>query len=147
MRLEVSVRKKFRDFCLQAEFQATAERLGVFGPSGSGKSTLLSLIAGLLPPDEGRVALDGQVVYSHEKKVHVPPERRRVAVVFQQSHLFPHMTVRENLLYGYRRCPPVNRRIELKAVAEVLRLGHVMDRNVRHLSGGRGRESPLAGPY
>jgi molybdate transport system ATP-binding protein len=136
VKLEALLRKQFRGFRFEVEFQTPVRRLGVFGPSGSGKSTLLNLIAGLLPPDEGFLALDGQTLYNHEEKVQLPPEKRRIAVVFQHSHLFPHLTVRENLLYGYRRCDPADRKIGLPVIVEALKLGHFLDRNARNLSGG-----------
>jgi molybdate transport system ATP-binding protein len=136
MELQVSVRKSFGGFSLAAEFTATGPRLGIFGESGSGKSTLVNLLAGTITPDGGSIHLDGECLYSSEKKVNVYPERRRIAIVFQHPHLFPHMSVKENLLYGYKRCAPANRRIDLEPVAAVLKLEGLLERGVNNLSGG-----------
>ena len=136
MRLEVSVEKNFTGFDLKAAFSVTDNRIGVFGESGSGKSTLISLLAGLLTPDEGSISLDGDCLYSREKKIDISPEKRRMAIVFQQPHLFPHLNVKGNLLYGYKRCAPEHRKIDFASLVEVLKLDGVLKRGVNYLSGG-----------
>jgi len=77
--------------------------VALVGPSGAGKSTALSVIAGLVRPDTGRVALDDEVWLDTERQVHLAPDRRRVGLVFQEYALFPHMTVRQNVAYGGQR--------------------------------------------
>jgi molybdate transport system ATP-binding protein len=136
MELRVSVEKSFRNFLLGADFTVQGERVGVFGPSGSGKSTLVGLIAGLVRPDKGAIILDGETLFDSDAKVNVRSEERRMGMVFQRPSLFPHLSVKGNLLYGYKRCAPVNRNIAFDAVVEVLKLGSLLDRGVRHLSGG-----------
>ncbi len=136
MRLEVNVRKSFGDFSFESDFAAEGERIGVFGPSGSGKSTLMSMLAGLLPPDEGTIRLDGEILFDSRRRIDVAPERRRIAVVFQHAHLFPHMGVRANLLYGYKRVPKSERMIAPDELCRVLNLDHLMRRGVNTLSGG-----------
>ncbi len=136
MELQVTVTKRFGAFTLDADFSASGDRLGIFGESGSGKSTLVNILAGTIPPDEGTILLDGECLYSSAKGITVPTERRRIAIVFQNPHLFPHLSVRGNLLYGYKRCNPENRRIGIDSVAEVLKLGGILERGVRNLSGG-----------
>jgi molybdate transport system ATP-binding protein len=136
MKLAVAVTKSFGDFRLSAEFDSEGDRLGIFGESGSGKSTLVSLLAGTLAPDDGSIFLDGECLYQRDRGINVPPERRRIAIVFQHPHLFPHLSVRGNLLYGYRRCAPGNRRIDLESVAGVLKLEDLLERGVTNLSGG-----------
>lgn len=136
MNLDVSVRKQVGTFHLKAEFKVMGKRIGIFGPSGSGKSTLMLLLSGLLKPDEGYILLDGVPLFESKKRIHVPPEKRRIGVVFQQAHLFPHMSVKRNLMYGYKRISVSDRKIEPVSLIEVLSLGPLLDRNVSKLSGG-----------
>lgn len=136
MELACRVRKRLGSFSFQADFRVHGSRVGVFGPSGSGKSTLMLLLAGLLKPDEGRIVLDDRVLYDREAGIDLPPERRRIGVVFQHARLFPHLNVRSNLLYGYRRTPRQQRCIQPEDIVRVLALEHLLDRGVNLLSGG-----------
>lgn len=136
MRLDVSLRKKLGPFSLAADFSVDAERVGVFGESGSGKSTLVNLLAGILAPDDGSVHLDGECLYSRARRINVPPERRRIAMVFQHPYLFPHLDVRGNLLYGFKRCAPELRKVDFDVLVEVLKLEGALGRGVNNLSGG-----------
>ncbi|MDD3847437.1 MAG: molybdenum ABC transporter ATP-binding protein [Syntrophorhabdaceae bacterium] len=136
MELRVAVKKQFGTFFLDADFTVGGERIGLFGPSGSGKSTLVGLVAGLNHPDRGVISLDGEDIFDSRKKVNIPVEHRRIGMVFQRPHLFPHLSVKGNLLYGYKRCNPENRKIKLNSLVEVLQIGHLLQRGVRNLSGG-----------
>ena len=136
MRLTVSVQKKLGQFQFAADFDLAGHRVGLFGPSGSGKSTLMHLLAGLLRPDCGSIRLDDTVLFDSARGIDLAPEQRRVGVVFQHSLLFPHLSVRRNLLYGWRRTAEAERRIEPGAIIEALHLGHLLDRGVNLLSGG-----------
>ncbi len=123
------------EFRLNAAFAGTARVTALYGPSGSGKSTILRLIAGLLRPEQGRIVLDGHVVFDSAARIDVPTHRRRVGLVFQDGLLFPHMSVRQNLLYG-----PWARHMEQPAAfdrtVELLDLARLFDRTPRTLSGG-----------
>ncbi len=136
MDLKVTATKRLGSFSLDVDFVVEGDRIGLFGPSGGGKSTLVGLIAGLNHPDHGTISLNGTVIFDSRKGINIPIEHRRIGMVFQRPHLFPHMSVKGNLLYGYRRCVPDNRRIKLKSLIEVLQIGHLLDRGVRNLSGG-----------
>ncbi|MFA5615676.1 MAG: molybdenum ABC transporter ATP-binding protein [Syntrophorhabdaceae bacterium] len=136
MNLTVKVQKKLGTFYLDADFAIQGDRFGVFGPSGGGKSTLVSLIAGLRYPDRGFISLDGETLFDSSRKLHIPPEHRRIGMVFQRPHLFPHLNVRNNLLYGYKRCDPRYRNVTLDKLVNVMQIGHLLDRGVRYLSGG-----------
>jgi molybdate transport system ATP-binding protein len=94
------------------------------------------MLAGLLEPDKGEIVLDGECLFSSEKRVNLPPEQRRIAMVFQQHCLFPHLNVRNNLLFGYKRCPAKYRTIEIDTLVDVLKLAGLLDRSVTNLSGG-----------
>nr|WP_321467689.1 molybdenum ABC transporter ATP-binding protein [uncultured Desulfobulbus sp.] len=136
MQLDIDVQKKQGNFLFQARFCLNGNRIGLFGPSGSGKSTLMHLLAGLRSPDSGHIRLDDTVLFDSGAKINLPPDQRRVGVVFQHSHLFPHMSVRKNLFYGWKRIAPEERRIDAETIIEVLNLGHLLDRGVNLLSGG-----------
>ena len=104
--LQVQLRKQRGDFGLDVSFTAhTPGIIALFGRSGSGKSTLAHLLAGLLAADSGAIQLDGQWLYDSDRALSVPPEARRIGYVFQDGRLFPHLTVRGNLLYGWKRRP------------------------------------------
>jgi len=134
--LRVDVRKRFGEFTLEADFAVEGDRIGIFGDSGSGKSTLAGLLAGLHAPDRGEIVLDGDRLYSSRDGINVPPDRRYIAIVFQQPSLFPHLNVRSNLLYGYRRRAAAHRSVGFDALVEALRLGPLLSRGVNNLSGG-----------
>lgn len=136
MKLSVSLNKRFQDFNCSFDFTTHANRVGVFGRSGSGKSTLVHMLAGLIHPDSGVIELDGKVLYDSKSALSVPTEQRRIGVVFQHAHLFPHMSAKSNLLYGYRRTPSSQRQIEPGALIKVLNLEGLLERNVNTLSGG-----------
>ncbi|HJV64229.1 MAG TPA: molybdenum ABC transporter ATP-binding protein [Geomonas sp.] len=136
MELTMKVEKRLGAFSLHADLAISGERVGIFGTSGSGKSTLVTLLAGLQHPDRGEIVLDGECLYSSSKRIDVSPQRRRIAVVFQQPCLFPHLSVKNNLLYGARRCKPEHRKIDYHHLIEVLGLGDLLIRGVNNLSGG-----------
>ena len=112
MELRVSVKKSFGGFLLDVDFMVGGARIGIFGPSGSGKSTLVSLIAGLTRADNGTIILDGETLFDSNAGINVRTEDRRMGMVFQRPSLFPHLSVKGNLLYGYKRCAPENRKID-----------------------------------
>ena len=136
MQLSMTVQKSFGAFTLATDVTVSGDRVGIFGASGSGKSTLVSMLAGLLPPDSGEIVLDGDCLFSSSKGINLRPEQRRIAMVFQQHCLFPHLNVRNNLLYGFKRCPAEFRTIDFKTLVEVLKLEGLLDRGVTNLSGG-----------
>ncbi|WP_417916018.1 molybdenum ABC transporter ATP-binding protein [Candidatus Electronema sp. JC] len=136
MLLEVNVEKHFGEFSVCAAFTLSSEKCGVFGPSGSGKSTLMHMLAGLLEPDSGCIRLNGQTLFDTANKINLPPEKRRVGVVFQHACLFPHLSVRKNLLYGLNRLPRQQRTVDVDQLVRVLRIEELLDRSVQRLSGG-----------
>ncbi|WP_321367403.1 molybdenum ABC transporter ATP-binding protein [uncultured Desulfuromusa sp.] len=136
MKLDVSLTKLLGDFTFATEFSIEGDRIGIFGPSGSGKSTLSHLLTGALSPDDGVIRLDERRLFDSSEKINLSPERRRVAVVFQHANLFPHLNVRKNLLYGYRRTPVARRQLKLTDVAAAMKIDHLLKRDVTKLSGG-----------
>ena len=100
MNLEVDVYRRLGAFTLEACFTTDGGLTALFGPSGAGKTSLVNIIGGLLRPDRGRVVVDGRVLVDTAQGVFVPKHRRRIGYIFQEPRLFPHLTVRQNLLYG-----------------------------------------------
>jgi molybdate transport system ATP-binding protein len=136
MQLSMTARKSFGAFTLSTDVAIDGDRVGIFGASGSGKSTLVSMLAGLLQPDSGEIILNGDCLFSSTSGINLRPEQRRIAMVFQQHCLFPHLSVKSNLLYGYKRCPAEFRTIDFDTLVSVLKLEPLLGRGVTNLSGG-----------
>lgn len=124
-------------FALDAQFNTDALITALCGPSGSGKTSILSMIAGLRTPDAGRIQLGERTLFESQSHKNLPPEARRVGYVFQEHLLFPHLTVRRNLLYGRERRPRDARPVEFERAVEVLELASLVDRLPHTLSGGQ----------
>jgi molybdate transport system ATP-binding protein len=136
MRLRIDAEKKMGAFSLKVQTDVSGDRIGIFGDSGSGKSTIVNLVSGLLKPDSGEIFIDDECLFSSRRGINTLPEKRRIAIVFQQPMLFPHLSVQANLLYGYKRCLPENRCIKPDALIDLLNLKPLLHRGVKHLSGG-----------
>lgn len=98
--IKVHLSKRLPDFSLEVEFSLGSGVLAVLGRSGSGKTTLLNCLAGLVKPDAGCIFLGGRCLFSSENKINVPTRERRLGYVFQDFALFPHLTVKQNVMYG-----------------------------------------------
>jgi iron(III) transport system ATP-binding protein len=118
------------------------ELLGLLGPSGCGKTTVLRMVAGLLEPDEGTIAIDGHVVAASGRSV--PPERRNVGLVFQDYALFPHLSVGRNVAYGLRGMSRAERRERVYEVLDLVGLRDHVRRLPETLSGGQQQRVALA---
>ncbi len=136
MELDLKYEKAQGTCSLNVEMIYSGQRLGLFGPSGCGKSTWAHILAGLILPDHGYIKVQGRTLFDSESHVSVPSEKRRLGMVFQKAHLLPHLSVRENLLFGYRRITPAQRRVLPANVIHRLDLGSLLNRDVAHLSGG-----------
>ena len=135
MTLQVALAHRFVGFALDVAFEVPSGVTALFGPSGSGKSTIVKAVAGLLRPDAGRIADGAQVLLDTRQGIDLPPERRRVGYVFQEDRLFPHLTVRQNLLYG-RWFAPKGLGVSFERVVEMLDVGPLLARRPGTLSGG-----------
>jgi molybdate transport system ATP-binding protein len=122
-------------FSVEATFRAGEGVTALSGPSGSGKSTLLHLIAGVLQPSEGSIRLGQRTLIDTKTGINLPPERRLIGVVFQELLLFPHMTVRKNLLFGNGRHG--GRPMSFERVVDVLEIRELLQRFPVTLSGGQ----------
>ncbi len=134
--LTLRLRRRLGAFEFDVDLGCSAAVTAVFGRSGSGKTSLLDMVAGLLRPEEGRVELDGEVLYDAAEGIDLPPEARRLGYVFQQDLLFPHLSVGDNLRFGYDLLPAAERRFEPGRIAELLEIGPLLERRSQNLSGG-----------
>ena len=137
--LEVALHHRLGDFTIDIAFRTESVATALFGPSGSGKTTVLHAIAGLLRPERGRIVFDGRVMLDTAEGVFVPPYRREVGYVFQDGRLFPHLTVRQNLLFGRyfaRRRQHRDDGMTLDNVVGLLGIEHILSRRPANLSGG-----------
>ena len=147
MRLTLrNIRLELAEFPLAVDLELEHEVTAIFGPSGAGKTSLLDLIAGLRRPASAQIALDGRTLTDTRTGIAVPARDRRMGYVPQDIALFPHLTVRENLMYGAARGDRGTARpsFELTRVIDVLEVGSLLKRAPRSLSGGESRRVALA---
>jgi len=141
--LEVDIRKSYRGFRLDVKFEAEG-RYALMGASGSGKSLTLQAIAGVMTPDEGRIALNGEVLFDSARGVDLPPQARGVGLMFQHYALFPTMTVMENVVCGLRAKKPRDAKERAEALIQRLHLGGLERLYPAQLSGGQQQRVALA---
>ena len=136
MTIDVDIRHRLGNFAIEAKFRNDGHLTALFGASGSGKSSLINMIAGLIQPSTGRIAIDGRVLVDTERGINVPSHRRRIGYVFQEARLFPHLTVRQNLAFGQWFAPAKDRITDTRRVIDLLGVGELLDRMPNGLSGG-----------
>ncbi len=145
--LEIDVRKRLRDFNLEVNLKvAEGEILMLVGDNGCGKTTLLNLIAGLLRPDEGMIALDGRPLFNSGLKIEVAPEMRNIGYVFQSYALFPHMSVYDNVAFGLRTRKLLRKEIDLLVKDHLIAAGlwEIRNASAASISGGQKQRVALA---
>jgi molybdate transport system ATP-binding protein len=137
MTIDIRLRHRFGAFALDAAFAIDKPGItALFGPSGAGKSTVANGIAGLFRPSEGRIVLGEHVVFDSQKGIFLPPRARRVGYVFQDTRLFPHMSVANNLRFGWRRAETRADANEFARIVDMLGLESLLTRRPAKLSGG-----------
>jgi molybdate transport system ATP-binding protein len=136
MALDVRLAHPLRTFALDLELSVGGQTLALVGPSGAGKTSVLRAVAGLLRPEAGRVALDAETWLDTDARVDLPPERRRVGLVFQDYALFPHLSVRRNVAFGGRS--------RVDELLERLRIRELAEARPREISGGERQRVALA---
>src|SRR5437667_10720461 len=134
--LEVDIEHRFGAFALDIHFRSGRGLTALFGRSGAGKTSVVNAIAGLLHPERGRIVVDGSVLLDTERGIHAPAHRRRIGYVFQEGRLFPHLTVRQNLLYGRWFTPAAERSGRLDDIVALLGIEALLGRRPALLSGG-----------
>ena len=144
MALEVQIEKKLPGFALQAAFTAGNAPLSILGPSGAGKTMLLRCIAGIIRPDSGRIALDGQVFFDSTRGIRMPARERGLGLLFQHYALFPHRTVAENIAFGLRHLAPAERAARVEDLVQRTHVSGLEQRLPHELSGGEQQRVALA---
>jgi molybdate transport system ATP-binding protein len=139
MSFEIALRHRIGETDIALDAHSAEPLTALVGPSGIGKTTVLNAIAGLVQPDCGRIAVNGNVLFDSVAGIDLPPEKRRAGYVFQDNRLFPHMRVRANLAYGERLSRPEHRWIGQAEVVAFLGIGPLLDRWPATLSGGEAR--------
>lgn len=142
--LEVQIYKKLAEFDLDISFQVNDNILGLMGASGSGKSMTLKCIAGIEMPDQGRIVLNGRVLFDSEKKINVPIQKRNVGYMFQSYALFPNMNVYENISVGLRARKVKDVDIVVQKVMQQFQIFELASRYPKQLSGGQRQRVALA---
>ncbi|MBM7855069.1 molybdate transport system ATP-binding protein [Desulfohalotomaculum tongense] len=144
--LEVNFSKKLWRFDLNVEFKLKNQIMVLWAPSGAGKTTILHCLAGLLTPSTGWIKLNSKVLYSSAEKINVPTRYRDIGYLFQDYALFPHLTVRENVMYGLRSKKQRRNSCEhyCMELLESFGVGHLVERYPYQLSGGEKQRVALA---
>ena len=144
MSLEVDIKKKFKGFCLDVNFKTEDHSLGILGASGCGKSMTLKCIAGIEKPDEGRIVLDGKVLFDARQKINLPPQMRKTGYLFQNYALFPTMTVQKNVEAGIQVKDRRQRQEKAHQFIAMMGLEGLEGRLPGQLSGGQQQRAALA---
>lgn len=143
MSLKVDIKKKFKGFSLDVSFETDKEYMGLLGASGSGKSVTLKCIAGIETPDEGRIVLNGRVLFDSEEKINLRPQERNIGFLFQNYALFPNMTVEENIGAGLK----LTKKEKKPIVDEMIKTFHLQGTEKKYpgqISGGQQQRAALA---
>ena len=144
MTLKAKLRLAQGTFSLDVAFEAPGGLTALFGPSGSGKTTVLRCLAGLTRAPAGFVAVEGECWQDEARGVFLPAHLRACGYVFQEASLFPHLSVRANLEYGWKRVPAGARKVDFDHTIELLGLGTLLSRMPAHLSGGERQRVAMA---
>lgn len=134
--IEIQVILKRQQFVLDADLKLEHRVSAIFGPSGSGKSTLLSVIAGIIQPDRGRIVIDGECIFDSQARISKPMHQRKIGLVFQDSRLFPHLTVEGNLKYALQFLTAQGQHFEFGNIVELLELDDLLKQHPHQISGG-----------
>jgi len=134
--IELRLRHRLGEIELSGEIEVGARVLALCGPSGSGKTSVLNMIAGLMRPDEGRIVIGGETLLDTRGGVDLPARARRLGYVFQEPRLFPHLSVRANLVYGAQLAPRDGAFVSFDDIVALLGIAPLLARRPDRLSGG-----------
>lgn len=138
----IKIFKQFENFHLDIDFQTSARVTGILGASGAGKSLLLKTISGLLHPDLGKIEINNEILFDHEKKINVTAQKRKTGFLFQHYALFPHMTIQENIGFGVNDKKTKNEKV--KDLLKIFHIEHLANEKPKKISGGQQQRCALA---
>lgn len=151
MGVDFRIIKELYHFTVDIDLSLGDELLVIEGASGAGKTTILNCLAGIIVPDDGKITIDGRVVFSHTDKANIPAEKRNIGYLFQNYALFPNMTVWQNILYGLKNKKEYRKKATRKEMLEyarysmeILGIMHLADKNSQAISGGEKQRVALA---
>ncbi len=143
--IEVRLQLNYPGFALKVDLKLPGRGVtALYGHSGSGKTTCLRCIAGLERAEDGFVQINDQVWQDSRNGLFVPPHKRALGYVFQEASLFPHLSVRANLEFGFKRIPRQQRHVDMAHATELLGIAHLLERHPQHLSGGERQRIGIA---
>jgi len=142
--LFVNLKKQLPGFTLDAQLEAKGQPLGLLGTSGSGKSMTLRCIAGLDSPNQGRIVLNGRILFDSQRGINLSSRQRRIGFVFQNYALFPHLTIAKNIAFGLQDLPQLERRQRIAKYMEMMQLQGLENRYPEQISGGQQQRVALA---
>ena len=142
--LEVEIKRTLPGFSLDIAFSVNEEILGILGPSGSGKTMTLQCIAGLIQPDQGKIQLNDKVLFDSSERLNLPPQVRKIGLVFQNYALFPHLTSAENIAYGINNCSKEEVGERVETLINKMNLGGLQNRYPKQLSSGQQQRVAIA---
>ncbi len=142
MSLEFDVTLPRRDFTIGLSGNFGKETIGIYGPSGAGKTSFFSMLLGLEKPQKGKISLNKRILTDTDAGIHIPANRRRIGVVFQEKLLFPHLSIRDNILFGKRYAK--KHRVNLASIADMLDVSPMLDSKPAEISGGEQQRVAIA---
>ncbi|NET91294.1 MAG: molybdate ABC transporter permease subunit [Kamptonema sp. SIO1D9] len=142
--LLVNLQKNIPNFQLNVSFTSAQKPLGLLGASGSGKSMTLRCLAGLETPNQGRIVLNGRILFDSQRKINLPSRKRRIGFVFQNYALFPHLTIAQNIAFGLQNLPPRERSQRVNKYLKMMQLQGLEQRYPQQISGGQQQRVALA---
>ncbi len=134
--ITVDVTLPLGTFVLDVQFSSDCRSIALFGPSGSGKTSLANVMAGLLTPQTGHIGINGTTLFDSAAGINLTPQQRGIGYVFQDNRLFPHMTIKDNLVYGQKWATPNQNGPTFDDIVGLLDIGHLLNRTPAKLSGG-----------
>ncbi|WP_310602047.1 sulfate/molybdate ABC transporter ATP-binding protein [Anaerosporobacter sp.] len=144
MKIQIDIQKEFNGFQLHSKFTGESDRIGILGASGCGKSMTLKAIAGIITPDQGKIIVNEQIYFDSNRKINIPPQKRKVGYLFQNYALFPTMTVEKNIATGLQGKRTDDRKKRVSLMIERFALNGLEKRYPAQLSGGQQQRVALA---
>lgn len=140
--LDISMKRK--DFLLTTNIKTDLKTIGLSGNSGVGKTTLLNIIAGIIEPDQGKIVVNNKIIFDSTNKINVPIYKRKIAYVFQNAALLPHLNILKNLEYGYKLINEDQRKFSLKEIVEHFKINDLLEKYPHQISGGERQKVAIA---